>query len=140
MNKCAVDVWDAIKTASADLKKQKTHHALMGTNALRALGYDVDAADVDFYIDVAPAKKLRGQSYDEIFGATNIVVQLIPVATTKWAFFFTTDPIEIDGVPVANVEDILKAKRAASRPKDIAFLEDFFARYPAGRHLIELDF
>jgi hypothetical protein len=128
MNRCPMNVWNAIKKAAALLETQRIRYVLIGTAALAAQGIDVEVPDADLLVEEAPLDLVSDDYVGEPSGdATSVLVDGVKVdyidATDDdiaGAKYLDELAPMVEGVRVATVAVVMAIKKDASRPKDVA--------------------
>jgi hypothetical protein len=135
---------ETIRKAYARLEAEKIRAVLVGTAALGLYGFSVDAHDLDFLCERGPAptpeeeKALEEGAPDHVLtgdvASSGLRTKIEGVAVdyidahekkkdgTTRERFLTKCPATINGIPVADLDDVLGLKRSAGRAKDLYFL------------------
>lgn len=134
MNRCTKPVWSAVKEASALLQEFGINHVLVGTAALAAHGYDVTPGDVDFLCEMVPpiGASLSGYSRSKVMVFRGVKANFIFADELRLPFM--PGALDVDGVPVARPEAVVRLKKFADRPKD----HEFFQAHPEMLLLCEI--
>lgn len=125
-----------IQKAALRFKAIGIRGALVGTAGLALHGYNIEPSDVDFLVERIDGLALPkiDQSSDDSSEAAVVVdgvtVHYIDARANRrdrlWAL--DGDLVELHGIPVARVEDIIGLKRQCNREKDRLFLACWDAR------------
>lgn len=141
-------IWKAAVQAAALCEKQGIKCVLVGTAALAVHGvYELHGEDVDFMVDKIPAHerlevlvadpeysgddKWRDGAVADLWLGNK--VNFIRNDDEGGEKFFTAVPGVVQGVPVADLKDVLGLKMWADRPKD----KDFFRQNPHLAAIVE---
>jgi hypothetical protein len=106
----------ALTEAARMMREAGVRGVLVGTGALLLHGYAVEAPDLDFLVDgpvVPPACWPDGAytSYPDTI-VDGVTVQFVPTRDGGYRDYFHPErAVEIAGVPVAAVEDVIGLKR-----------------------------
>lgn len=130
-NRCAPELWNAIRTAVESLDRRNIECRLVGSAALAALGFEIEAKDADFICEEEPAigKRPHGGYGERTVYLGGWKIDHIYFNDGRLKHFFTV-PALVDGVKVMQPVMVLELKRFANRPKDVEQL-------PAWRRLVE---
>lgn len=121
------------------------HSVLVGTAALRMLGFDLvpEPPDLDFLVEPpGPAfikgEELRAPDDERVSQGVRLEVLGVPVdyipAEGGREQFLSLHPHLISGIRVARLEDVLGLKWSARRVKDLAFFGWWNFTYPGHRY------
>jgi predicted nucleotidyltransferase len=127
-----------LQTASNILTQQGIRHVLIGSAGLKLRGMlpkGYQPQDADFLVTKAPYVK-EPLPKEDCSQSDSVAVKIggvkVDFIVTNWRSnnsrmrkHFTKNPIIVNGVPVADIEDMLALKATAARTKDFAFLADW---------------
>lgn len=111
------------------------HGVLVGTAGLMLHGFKVEPHDIDFLVETGPNIKSLPYAFVEQGsgpeGSVHVITEGINtdyiVADEDRQRFMSVNPVLIDGILVATIDDILGLKKFAGRSKDNDFLRQFYA-------------
>jgi hypothetical protein len=111
---------EAIRETSRYLKEKSVPHALIGACAMAMHGYFRMTTDVDFLVG-EPGFSQNPSGFLILHDLPNklldIQIDCLP-ANTEELKEMIHKAVEVDGIPVATVEDLIAMKRASPRLKD----------------------